>query len=91
MYGVSIMTDLQDVAVEVDTLNSKKKMKEPAAGLPTPHDNTVDVDVEEAVGVTILGILFFFILMAFLRSQKRERKLLREMAEMKAELVSKKA
>jgi hypothetical protein len=83
------MTNVKEV--DIDTLNGKKKQEEPEATMPSPHDNSVDVEVEEAMGVIILGLLFFFMLMAFLRSQKRERKLLRELADIQAELATKKA
>lgn len=42
----------------------------------------VDVNIEEAVGISILGILFFLVLLALLRSQRRERQLLERLAEL---------
>jgi hypothetical protein len=53
-----------------------------------PFDNEVDVDVNvrEAIGIMILGFLFFIVLMAMLRSQKRERKLLEEVARLRAQV-----
>ncbi len=61
------------------------------ATAPTPESNSnnstdVDVNVEESVGIVILGVLFFFVLMALLRSQKRERKLLKELADLQVKL-----
>lgn len=56
-------------------------------GVTTENNNSVEVEVEETVGVVILGILFFFVLMAMLRAQNRERKLLREMADIRAKLA----
>ena len=58
---------------------------------PTPENKSnnstdVDVNVEESVGIVILGVLFFFVLMALLRSQKRERKLLKELADLQVKL-----
>lgn len=44
----------------------------------------VDVNVEETVGVVILGVLFFFLLLAFLRSTRRERQLLTKLAELQS-------
>jgi hypothetical protein len=54
---------------------------------PQVH-NPVDVNIEaqEAMGIMILSVLFFLVLMALLRSQKRERKLLREIANLNAKL-----
>ena len=44
-------------------------------------DSSVKVNVNESAGVIALSILFFFVLLAFLRSQRRERKLLQELVE----------
>lgn len=46
----------------------------------------VDVEVEsrEVVGIVFIGILFFLVFLALLRSQRRERKLLREIAELRS-------
>jgi hypothetical protein len=37
----------------------------------------------DSVGVIVLGFLFMLLLLAFLRSQRRERQLLRELGELK--------
>lgn len=47
-----------------------------------PTDHSVKVNVNESVGVIALSILFFWLFLAFLRSQRRERKLLQELAEL---------
>lgn len=69
----------------------------PKTSLPKPErvpdsamdDHSVKVDVSESAGVIALSILFFFVLLAFLRSQRRERKLLKELVEVyKQGLVS---
>lgn len=59
---------------------------------PSPHDNLTDVNVrvEEAVGVIIMGFLFLIVLLALLRNQKRERKLLAEVADLRAKLQAQK-
>lgn len=44
----------------------------------------VDVNVEDTVGIAILGMLFFFLLLAFLRSSRRERQLLVKLGELQA-------
>lgn len=52
--------------------------------------DNVDVNVEtsEIVGIVILGFMFFMVLLALLRSQRRERKLLERIAKLQAELNS---
>lgn len=58
----------------------------------TPKESTesfqsdVNVNVVEATGVIILGMLFFIVLMSLLRTLKRERRLLVEVAELRAKL-----
>ncbi len=42
----------------------------------------VDVNVQEAVGVSILGLLLLLVLLALLRAHRRERKLLERLAEL---------
>lgn len=44
------------------------------------HFNPVDVTVSEAVGASFLGLLALLLLIALLRSQARNRKLLRQLA-----------
>jgi hypothetical protein len=46
----------------------------------------VNVNVVEATGVIILGFLFFIVLLALLRALKRERRLLVEVAELRAKM-----
>ncbi|MBI5930732.1 MAG: hypothetical protein HY862_15590 [Chloroflexi bacterium] len=53
---------------------------------PIDNDVDVDVNVREAVGVIVLGVMFFIILMTLLRTQKRERKLLEEVADLRVKL-----
>ncbi|PJF41226.1 MAG: hypothetical protein CUN55_11915 [Phototrophicales bacterium] len=48
--------------------------------------DNVDVNVEDTIGTTILGLLFFFVLLAFLRSLRRERQLLVKLGELQAAL-----
>ncbi len=50
----------------------------------TPTGDMVDVNVEDTVGIAILGLLFFFLLLAFLRSSRRERQLLVKLGELQA-------
>lgn len=56
------------------------------ASPPIDNDVEVDVDVREAIGIIVLGIMFFIILMTLLRTQKRERKLLEEVADLRVKL-----
>ena len=44
------------------------------------HYNPVDVTVSEAVGTTFLGLFTLILLIALLRSQARNRELLRQLA-----------
>lgn len=48
----------------------------------TMTDSSVKVNVTESGGIIALGILFFIVLLALLRAQRRERKLLRELVEL---------
>jgi hypothetical protein len=54
---------------------------------PGANHGYVDVEVEtqEVVGIVFIGILFFLVFLALLRSQRRERKLLREIAEIRSQ------
>jgi hypothetical protein len=53
--------------------------------IPSQGGSTdVDVNVNEALGVIILGLLFFLVLLSLLRSLRRERKLLEKIIEMRA-------
>jgi len=54
--------------------------------LPIDNDVEVDVEVREAIGVMVLGVLFFIILMTLLKTQKRERKLLEELGDLRVKL-----
>lgn len=47
----------------------------------------INVDMREAIGVSVLGFMFFLVLMSMLRAQKRERKLLEKIAKLHAELA----
>lgn len=49
----------------------------------------VNVESKETLGIIILGVLFFFVLLAMLRSQRRERKLLEKIAKLQASLLEK--
>lgn len=53
-------------------------------GVPGLNQGYVEVETEELVGVVFLGILFLLVFLALLRSQRRERKLLREIANLHA-------
>lgn len=53
---------------------------------PIDNDVQVDVSVREAIGVIVLGVLFFIILMTLLKTQKRERKLLEELGDLRVKL-----
>lgn len=53
---------------------------------PIDNDVNVDVEVREAIGIMVLGVMFFIILMTLLRTQKRERKLLEEVADLRVKL-----
>ncbi len=60
------------------------------AEAPTSGDMVdVNVEMQEAIGIGILGFLFFLVLLAMLRSMRRERKLLERMAELRAQLAEK--
>lgn len=57
----------------------------------TENDNatktaSADINLSEAVGAPILGFLFFIVLMSLLRSLKRERKLLENIADLRETL-----
>lgn len=47
----------------------------------------INVDMREAIGVSVLGFMFFLVLMSMLRAQKRERKLLEKIAKLHTELA----
>lgn len=50
--------------------------------LPQGGSSDVDVNVNESLGVIILGFLFSIVLLSLLRSLRRERKLLEKIIEM---------
>lgn len=54
-------------------------------GLTDSYD--INIDMREAIGVSVLGFMFFLVLMSMLRAQKRERKLLEKIAKLHAELA----
>lgn len=67
---------------DTQTENANQRPASP----PIDNDVEVDVDVREAIGIIVLGIMFFIILMTLLRTQKRERKLLEEVADLRVKL-----
>ena len=78
------MTMDQDQSVETGA-NSAFNGRAESAGYGGSSD--VNVDVREAIGVSVLGFMFFLVLMSMLRAQKRERKLLEKIAKLHAELA----
>ncbi len=56
-------------------------------GTPKTEQNDVNVEVKETIGITILGFMFFIVLLSMLRSQRRERKLLEKYADLQAQLA----
>jgi cbb3-type cytochrome oxidase subunit 3 len=54
-------------------------------GMGESHE--INVDMREAIGVSVLGFMFFLVLMSMLRAQKRERKLLEKIAKLHADLA----
>lgn len=67
---------------ETQTENTNQRPASP----PIDNDVDVDVDVREAIGIIVLGVMFFIVLMTLLRTQKRERKLLEEVADLRVKL-----
>jgi hypothetical protein len=53
---------------------------------PIDNDVEVEVEVREMIGVIVLGVLFFIVLMTLLKTQKRERKLLEELGDLRVKL-----
>lgn len=58
-----------------------------AEGSGMGGSSDINVDVREAIGVSVLGFMFFLVLMSMLRAQKRERKLLEKIAKLHADLA----
>ncbi len=67
---------------DTQTENANQRPANP----PIDNDVEVDVDVREAIGILVLGVMFFIVLMTLLRTQKRERKLLEEIADLRVNL-----
>ncbi len=67
---------------DTQTENANQRPANP----PIDNDVEVDVDVREAIGILVLGVMFFIVLMTLLRTQKRERKLLEEVADLRVKL-----
>lgn len=77
-------------AISTDASSKTSSMNgRPAENEKAGDKVDVKVDMQETIGIVILGVMFFFILMAMLRSQRRERKLLEKIADLQASSKSK--